>query len=215
MLTVSAVRDDQNQMTHYVALFSDITERKASEAQVWQLAFYDPLTQLPNRRLLNDRLAQAMAQSERNGQYGAVMFLDMDNFKPLNDEHGHGAGDLLLVEVAQRLKCAVRGMDTVARMGGDEFVVLLSELGENLEAARLQALSVAEKMRAALAEPYCLHLPQPTQDAEVLEHNCTASVGVALYWQQTVGADQLLQWADAAMYQAKALGRNRVQLHAA
>ena len=215
MLTISAVRDACHRVTQYVALFSDITERKAMEAQVWQLAFYDPLTQLPNRRLLNDRLAQAMAQSERSAQFGALMFLDLDHFKPLNDEHGHGAGDLLLVEVAERLKRAVRGMDTVARMGGDEFVVLLGELGMEREAASKQACSVAEKMRLSLAEPYRLTLPQPDGSTTQVVHHCTVSMGVTLYWQHAASADQLLQFADAAMYQAKALGRNRVQIHQA
>lgn len=215
MLTISAVRDAQNQVTHYVALFSDITQRKTVEEQVWQLAFYDPLTHLPNRRLLNDRLSQAMEQSERNAQFGALLYLDLDHFKPLNDTHGHGAGDLLLVEVAERLKRAVRGMDTVARMGGDEFVVLLGELGADREVAGTQAQALAEKIRESLAEPYCLNLPRQDGTMALVEHACTASVGLVLYRQHAAPAEQLLQCADAAMYQAKALGRNRVQLHTA
>ncbi len=215
LLTISAVRDAQKNVTQYVALFSDITQRKAMEEQVWQLAFYDPLTQLPNRRLLNDRLSQALAQSERSAQFGAVLFLDLDNFKPLNDEHGHRAGDLLLVEVAERLKRVVRGIDTVARLGGDEFVVVLCELGPEHVAASAQALVIAEKIRTSLAETYQVSLPRHAGPDAVVDHRCTASVGVVLYWQHTVGAEQLLQWADAAMYQAKALGRNRVQIYQA
>ena len=214
MLTISAVRDGDHQVTHYVALFSDISQRKAMEERVWQLAFYDPLTHLPNRRLLSDRLAQALSQSERNAQWGAVLFLDLDNFKSLNDAHGHGAGDLLLIEVAQRLKGAVRGIDTVARMGGDEFVVLLGELGADRDAACAQACRVAEKIRLSLAETYRLRVPQhDAAAASQVEHHCSASVGVAVFGPEDASADQLLQWADAAMYQAKSQGRNRVQLH--
>ena len=215
MLTISAVRGAGSAVLQYVALFSDITRRKTLEAQVQQLAFYDPLTQLPNRRLLSDRLAQALVQSGRSAQWGAVLFLDLDNFKPLNDAHGHGAGDLLLVEVANRLRRAVRGIDTVARIGGDEFVVVVGELGADRESAQTQGLAVAEKIRLSLAEPYHLSVHPSDTPESVVEHHCTASVGLALYGQQHVPADQLLQWADAAMYEAKALGRNRVHLHAA
>ena len=127
-LNITAVTNAEGQVTKYIASFSDITQHKAADDKIKRLAFYDPLTQLPNRRLLNDRLSQAMAASKRSGCYGAVMFLDLDNFKPLNDTHGHEVGDLLLIEVVDRLKSCVREMDTVARFGGDEFVVMLSEL---------------------------------------------------------------------------------------
>jgi len=134
----------------------DITERKKAEEYIRTFAFYDTLTQLPNNRLLNDRLGQAMAASKRSGRYGAVMFLDLDNFKPLNDTHGHDVGDLLLVEAAQRITNCVREMDTVARIGGDEFVVMLSELDMDKELSVARAGVVAEKIRVTLAEPYLL-----------------------------------------------------------
>lgn len=207
------MRGAGNAVIQYVALFSDITERKALEEQVRQLAFHDPLTLLPNRRLLRDRLSQALAQSARNAQFGAVLFMDLDNFKPLNDLYGHGAGDLLLVEVANRLKRAVRGIDTVARIGGDEFVVVLGELGEDRDAASAQALAVAEKIRLSLAETYQINLSQDAASATWVEHQCTASLGLALYGQHDLDAEALLKWADMAMYEAKTRGRNRVQLY--
>jgi len=193
-------------------VFEDITERHQMQQQVRQLAFYDPLTQLPNRRLLTEHLSQAMVACKRNGTYGAMMFLDLDNFKPLNDRHGHEAGDLLLVEVAQRLKNSVRGVDTVARIGGDEFVVMLTDLHVDAEESTSQALAVAEKVRASLAQPYLLLVKPSAEGAGTVEHHCTASIGVALFSQNDTHHERILQRADAAMYQAKEEGRNRVKL---
>jgi len=194
-------------------VFEDITERHQMQQQVRQLAFYDPLTQLPNRRLLTEHLSQAMVACKRNGTYGAMMFLDLDNFKPLNDQHGHEAGDLLLVEVAQRLKNCVRGVDTVARIGGDEFVVMLTDLHVDATESTSQALHVAEKIRASLAQPYLLTVgPSSEASALTVEHHCTASIGVALFSQHDTHHERILQRADAAMYQAKDEGRNRVKL---
>jgi diguanylate cyclase (GGDEF)-like protein/PAS domain S-box-containing protein len=212
-LTISTVRTAQDGVSHYVALFSDITERKVMEDQVRQFAFYDALTSLPNRRLLRDRLQQARALSERYGHYGALMFLDLDNFKALNDRSGHIAGDLLLIEVAERIKRCVRGVDTVARMGGDEFVVLLNELSHDRGDSEMQACAVAEKVRLALAEPYQLTLQREDQPDTVVEHHCTASIGLVLFYRGESSPDNILQSADAAMYQAKARGRNRVEMH--
>jgi diguanylate cyclase (GGDEF)-like protein len=195
------------ELSEVYAIFEDITERKNLETQVKQLAFFDPLTQLPNRRLLNDRLAQALLVSQRSACFGALLVLDLDNFKPLNDQHGHMAGDLLLVEVARRLLDQVRKVDTVARFGGDEFVVILQELGSDAAHSAHQALAIAEKIRAVLAAPYLL---QPTAGAPPLEHHCTASVGLALFGPTTPGPTEVLQQADQAMYQAKNDGRNRV-----
>ncbi|MDO9227473.1 MAG: PAS domain S-box protein [Pseudomonadota bacterium] len=155
-LAITAVKADDGSVTHYVGAQTDISARKAAEAAIKNLAFYDPLTQLPNRRLLNDRLSQAMAASKRSAHYGALMFLDLDNFKPLNDTHGHVVGDALLTEVADRLHHCVRDVDTVARFGGDEFVVLLNELNADKAEATTQARIVAEKIRLSLAQPYRL-----------------------------------------------------------
>lgn len=155
-MTITTVYDDQHRVTNYVAVFRDISNRKRSEQEIHQLAFYDPLTQLPNRRLLMDRLRQAMAASFRNGNYGALLFLDLDHFKGINDTQGHAVGDLLLIEVAQRLQTCVREGDSAARLGGDEFVLLLEDLSAEVNEAANQAESVAEKIRGELGQPYLL-----------------------------------------------------------
>jgi diguanylate cyclase (GGDEF)-like protein/PAS domain S-box-containing protein len=210
MLSISAVRDDAGKTQHYIALFSDVTEHRRQEDQVQQLAFYDPLTQLPNRRLLADRLQQAMAASSRNRNFGAILFIDLDNFKPLNDLHGHGAGDLLLIEVTARLKNCVREIDTVARFGGDEFVVLLNGLDGERQLAIERAIGVAEKIRHQLATPYHINVAHQDQGALYVEHHCSASLGVTLFIGHETAQDDILAHADAAMYQAKEQGRNRV-----
>ncbi|OIP19296.1 MAG: hypothetical protein CO105_01020 [Comamonadaceae bacterium CG_4_9_14_3_um_filter_60_33] len=188
----------------------DITERKKLEHEIRQLAFYDALTQLPNRRLLDDRLKQVLSASKRHGSYSALMFLDLDNFKPLNDSHGHVFGDALLIEVAARLKQCVRETDTVARFGGDEFIVLIPELSLLQTESTKQAMDIAEKIRNTLSAPYSLNR-QPLAIAD-LTHQCTVSVGVVVFMGDRTRAQDLLAWADAAMYQAKAEGRNRVHL---
>lgn len=187
-------------------VMTDITDRIKNEEEIRKLAFYDALTQLPNRRLLNDRLDQAMSASKRSGRFGALMFVDLDNFKPINDRHGHNMGDLLLIEVARRITRCLREMDTVARFGGDEFVVLLGELDVNHEESILLARIVAEKILIALAEVYHLKV----HDKVELEHHCTSSIGVVLFINHETRPDDILKWADMAMYQAKASGRNRV-----
>ena len=184
----------------------NITERKQLENHVRQMAFFDTLTKLPNRRLLDDRLAQAIAASKRSGCYGVLMFLDLDNFKLLNDAHGHAVGDLLLIEAAERLKKCVRAMDTVARFGGDEFVVIIGDLDADKAESVSQAELVARKIRAALAVPYVLKI-QPDGGAEkIVEHQCTASVGLALFSRHEASPENILKWADAAMYRAKEAG---------
>ncbi|MBU0622351.1 MAG: PhnD/SsuA/transferrin family substrate-binding protein [Gammaproteobacteria bacterium] len=180
------------------------------QQQMRHMAFYDMLTLLPNRRLLHDRLGQALAASNRSKRYAALMFLDLDNFKPLNDTHGHEVGDLLLIEVARRLKACVREVDTVARLGGDEFVVLLSELGPRREESAVQAGIVAEKIRAALSEPYRLTIAHEDKSGETVEHHCSASIGVTLFLDHDGRPEDILKLADAAMYRAKELGRNRI-----
>ena len=192
--------------------FYDITERKLMEEEIRQLAFYDSLTSLPNRRLLNDRLSQIMAASRRSGLYGAMMFLDLDNFKLLNDTHGHDVGDLLLIEVAARLKNCVRSMDSVARFGGDEFVVMLSELNSDKLESISQAGHIAEKILASLSEPYLLPI-NPEGGSGLVTHRCTASIGVAVFTDHEANQDDILKWADAAMYQAKNSGRNQIRFY--
>lgn len=175
-----------------------------SEQTVYQLAYTDPLTDLPNRRLFHDRLEHAIAQTQRTRQYLALMFLDMDNFKKLNDTRGHRMGDLLLIEVARRLKANVRASDTLARMGGDEFVVLLGELGENEQSASEQALRIAEKISGALNQPY---------QFDHFIYNCSASIGVTMFCDAGITIEEVHKRADAAMYQAKNAGRNTVRFY--
>jgi len=205
----------QGEVIGYHGISRNITERKRMQDEVRHLAYFDPLTQLPNRRMLNDRLNQTMATSKRSGRFGALMILDLDNFKPLNDQHGHLVGDLLLVEVAHRLLACVREMDTVARFGGDEFVVMLNELDEDKAESYRQALVVAEKIRQTLAAPYVLRVSQENQTPSTVEHHCTASIGVALFVNHDVRPENIIQWADAAMYRAKDAGRNVIRFHAA
>jgi diguanylate cyclase (GGDEF)-like protein/PAS domain S-box-containing protein len=200
-LTISTVIDPEGHITHYVASCSDITEKKAAEAEIHRLAYYDPLTELPNRRLLQDRLGQALAASARNGKNGAILFFDLDNFKALNDTRGHDVGDILLVEAAQRLQAGVRKSDTVARLGGDEFVVMLEGLSSDSEEAAVQATQGAEKIRKSLTQPY---------DLKGNEFHCTASVGVALF-RGREAVKELLKQADLALYQAKNGGRDTLR----
>ncbi len=178
------------------------------------MAFYDPLTGLPNRRLLDDRLAQAVAEIKRSSRHKALMVLDLDKFKILNDTHGHALGDLLLIEATTRMKKCVRAIDTVARFGGDEFVVLLSELDPNKEKATIQAKIVAEKIRTSLASGYKLKANIEGCNNAVVEHNCTTSIGVVVFGKENSTADltseDLFMRADAAMYKAKEAGRNLV-----
>ena len=181
------------------------------EEQIRQFAFYDTLTNLPNRRLLHDRMKQTLAACRRSGFRGALMLLDLDNFKPLNDNHGHAVGDMLLIEAGLRLQNCVRQIDTVARFGGDEFVVMLAQLPEDGAESVALARGIAEKIRATLAVPYRLTIR--TQDgADVyVEHRCSASIGVAMFGAQDLYQEEIVKRADKAMYEAKELGRDAVE----
>jgi diguanylate cyclase (GGDEF)-like protein/PAS domain S-box-containing protein len=214
-LETHAVPMQEYGRTVHLAVTRDITERKKMEEQIHQLAFYDTLTHLPNRRLMVDRLAQNMTTSRRTGRYGALMFLDLDNFKPLNDTHGHVVGDLLLVEVAARLKRCVREMDNVSRFGGDEFVVMLSELDVDKSESILQSRVIAEKIRTALSEPYFLTARNDGLTDTTIQHHCTASIGVTVFINHEASQDDIIKWADLAMYEAKAAGRNQIRFYQA
>ncbi|MBB4013328.1 bifunctional diguanylate cyclase/phosphodiesterase [Niveibacterium umoris] len=214
IVSASSLRDDSGRQVGFIATVKDITDRKAMEEQIRRYAFYDTLTGLPNRRLLDDRLGHAMAASKRSGRFGAAMFIDLDNFKPLNDAHGHGVGDLLLAEAAARLRACTRQMDTVARFGGDEFVVVLKELNGDADASAASAHLVAEKIRGALSTPYRLIKPRERGSDQIIEHRCTASVGIMLFMGQETSASDILKFADQAMYDAKAKGRDAICIHA-
>lgn len=206
-----AVKDSQGQVSRIVVVARDITERKLAEEKIHHLAFYDLLTNLPNRTLMNDRLVQAMAASKRSKRFVALMFIDLDNFKPLNDQHGHAAGDLLLVETARRLSSCVREVDTVSRFGGDEFVVLLGELDADKAKSIAEAGIVAEKIRVVVAEPYVLTTRQSGKAQATVTHHCTVSIGVVLFSNHEFSTDEILKRADLAMYHAKNGGRNRIR----
>jgi diguanylate cyclase (GGDEF)-like protein len=182
-------------------VISDISERKISEAKIEALAFFDSLTQLPNRTLLFDRVQQAMTNSHRYGTFAALLFVDLDQFKSLNDSQGHAAGDQWLRTVAQAITASIRASDTVARLGGDEFVVLLVNLIGDRQAAVAEAAMVSEKIRATVEQ---------AREPGELEHGCSASIGVSLFRGHESSMEDLFKQADRAMYEAKQAGRNRV-----
>lgn len=180
----------------------DITDRKKAEDEIHSLAFFDPLTRLPNRRLMRDRLQHALTSSARHNTHGALLFIDLDNFKTLNDTRGHDIGDLLLIEVAGRLQTCTRTDDTVTRLGGDEFVVVLENLKEDARQAAIEAELVGDKICRTLSQPYTLN---------GFEYHNTCSIGIGLFHDSSLSVDELLKRADTAMYEAKRAGRNSVR----
>lgn len=201
-LTITAVRGADGEVGHYVGTFSDISKRKAAEEEIERLSYFDPLTSLPNRRLLIDRLHQAMSAGERQASHGALLLIDLDHFKTLNDTRGHEVGDQLLVEVAQRLKSSIRTEDTVARLGGDEFVVMLENLGPEAAEAAAQSEAVAAKLLCALNQPFQL---------KGRYHESSSSIGATLFRGMAESVDDLLRHADVALYRAKEGGRATVR----
>ncbi|MCC8998347.1 MAG: EAL domain-containing protein [Candidatus Contendobacter sp.] len=199
--TITPVRDGQGQISHFIAIKQNITERKMAEAEIHNLAYYDALTGLPNRQLFRDRLAQALAAARRSNHWGAVLFVDLDQFKRINDARGHDVGDLLLKQVSERLTGCRRDEDTVARQGGDEFVVLLVNLGTTQSSVIRLATRVAEKIRSTLIEPF--HIGE-------LDYYIGASIGITVFPKAVENVDDLLREADTAMYRAKEAGRNTV-----
>jgi len=201
-ISLTRKNDPSASEPRFIVLSRNVTQRKASEDEINKLAFYDPLTNLPNRRLMVDRLRQALAVSSRSNRFGALQFIDLDNFKTLNDTQGHDMGDLLLQQVAQRLTECMRQGDTVARLGGDEFVVMVEELSEVREEAAAQAEMIGEKILAAIGRPYRLG---------GLDYTITPSIGITLYAGNDQSTDELLKQADMAMYQSKSAGRNTLR----
>jgi len=199
-LDIVPISDASGWYTHWVAVERDITQRKQAESKIQQLAFYDAMTNLPNRQLLLDRLEQHIASSIRTHHAGAVLFIDLDNFKSLNDTHGHDVGDMLLIQAARRIVGCVRETDTVSRLGGDEFVVIVDQLEEDLQLAAVQARAVCEKILLSFEAPFKLNQ---------YVHHTTPSIGVTLFNHESpTSVDELLRRADLAMYKAKSSGRN-------
>lgn len=201
-LSISAIRNPSGELSHFIASFSDISAPREAERKILELAFYDPLTALPNRRLLKDRIQQALASSARSSQYGALLLIDLDHFKTLNDTRGHDVGDQLLVEVAKRLHETLRESDTASRLGGDEFVVLLQNMGQDEIGAALAVEGIAEKLRHVLSQTYILG-----HDVNFI----AASIGISLFHGHDTSSDVLLKQSDLALYEAKNGGRNLIR----
>lgn len=208
-LTITSVKDSNGSITHYVGTFVDIGQRKAAENQLHQLAFYDPLTKLPNRRLLLDRLDIALKGSTRSKRCGAVIFIDIDSFNTLNETQGYDVGDSLLVEVANRLQSVIRQGDTVARLGGDEFVVMTEDFEEEKQILT-QVETIVEKIEAILHLPYRLKFKAGQTEFKDADYSCTASIGITLFGEQIGSVDDILKQADLAMHKAKSSGKNTV-----
>ena len=209
-MTITAVHNTQKELTNFVFTLSDITLKKAAEEQIKNLAFYDPLTKLPNRRLMLDRLEHALSSCGRQKRLGAVLMIDLDNFKTLNDSYGHNIGDKLLRSVATRLESCMRKGDTVSRMGGDEFVVIIEGLDETILLEK-QVETVAKKIITHLSEPYLLTHESNSNKPKAIQYQCSCSIGIALFSEQAVTVDELIKQADTAMYSAKAAGRNTLR----
>ncbi|NOU00554.1 MAG: EAL domain-containing protein [Gallionella sp.] len=199
---ITAVYGDHGAITNYVITFTDLTEQKAAEKEINDLVFFDTLTGLPNRRMLMDRLKHALALGNRSQRQNALLYINLDNFKTLNDTLGHGKGDLLLQQTSVRLKACIRDCDTVARIGGDEFVVMLEGLHKAAAEAEAEAETIAKKILSSLGRPY--HLAETSFQG-------SASLGIALFAEQPETVEDLLKRADLAMYQAKASGRNTLR----
>jgi diguanylate cyclase (GGDEF)-like protein/PAS domain S-box-containing protein len=198
------VRDHEGRPKSIFAVKSDITTRKQAENKILEMAFYDSLTKLPNRRLLVDRLEKALVSSVRSKSYGALLFIDLDNFKILNDTLGHDKGDMLLQEVATRLNVCVREEDTVARLGGDEFVIMIENLDTDIDQASAFAGMIGNKILNELNHTF---------DFDGYQHSSTPSIGIAMFNNQTKSVNELIKQADTAMYQSKAAGRNRLTFY--
>lgn len=207
-MTISPMANELGEISHFVAVKQDISERKKLEKEIYELAFFDPLTHLPNRRMLNEKLSHAMTMSKNTGCYTALMVLDLDNFKTLNDTQGHASGDCLLQEAAHRLRACVGDVGTAARFGGDEFVVVLTELDRDKAISTDLAMRIAEKIRVKFAEPYILTVKHEGQSEVIIEHHCTVSIGVVVFSNHEATIEEVFKWADAAMYEAKRSGQN-------
>ena len=200
-VVINALKDNDNQITHYIASFNDISESKANQQRIHRLAFYDPLTHLPNRRLLLEKIAEVQAECQRSNHFAALLFIDLDHFKRLNDSYGHSYGDELLRQLAKRLTPAVRETDILARPGGDEFILLARLQTKEQHIAAIDAEHIGNKLLQEIRQPFELHQ---------LQYFITASIGIALFNDDSQPIDELMSSADLAMYQSKESGRNQL-----
>jgi diguanylate cyclase (GGDEF)-like protein/PAS domain S-box-containing protein len=203
-LTISSVKNNEGKVTHYVGSFTDITEHKNAQEKILNLAFYDQLTGLPNRRLILERLEHSLAMSSQNSQYGAILYLDLDHFKTINDTQGHDCGDEVLQEIARRIQATVRHEDNIARIGGDEFVVLLENISDDPERATVHTRTVGKKLLEIMAKPYLVRGKQ---------FPGSVSIGACIFYHTREGVHELLKRADMAMYDAKKAGRNTLRFY--
>ena len=205
--------DNNGNVIGYHGITREITKRKELQEKIEQLAYCDTLTKLPNRRSLDEKMSFIMATSERSQKYCALVFIDLDNFKPLNDTYGHNVGDLLLIEVANRLKNSIRKLDAVARIGGDEFVIILDEFDEDKEISKENIFKVVEKIRIHLAQVYKFNIKNEDNENITIEHNCTASIGICMFKGEEESSINIFKRADLAMYEAKESGRNTIKFY--
>ncbi len=213
LCSLSPIKNGQGQVVGLSTVGHDVSEQVRLEQQIRQMSFYDPLTNLANRRLLDERISREFVANRRNGCHGALIYIDLDNFKTVNDAYGRNVGDALLVKVSIRLKTCVREMDTVSRVGGDEFAVLITGLEKDPAIVREHIGAIAEKIRDLLAEPYGLDVVQTDQSILSLQHHCSVSIGVVMFSGDQKSNEELLNQADQAMYKAKEAGRNTVQYY--
>lgn len=203
--------DENGNIIGYHGITREITERKKLQEKIEQLAYCDTLTKLPNRRSLEDKINFIMSKSERSQKYCALVFIDLDNFKPLNDTYGHNVGDILLIEVANRLKSSIRKLDAVARIGGDEFVIVLDEFDEDIKTSKENIFKVVEKIRINLAQPYKFSIINEDKENIDIVHHCTASIGICMFKGEQESSINIFKCADSAMYEAKESGRNTIK----
>lgn len=205
--------DANGNIIGYHGITRESTKRRELQEKIEQLAYCDTLTKLPNRRSLDDKMSFIMSKSERSQKYCALVFIDLDNFKPLNDTYGHNVGDLLLIEVANRLKNSIRKLDAVARIGGDEFVIVLDEFDENKDISKENIFNVVEKIRIYIAQPYKFSIINEENTHIDIEHNCTASIGICIFKGEEESYINIFKCADLAMYEAKESGRNIIKFY--
>ncbi|MDD2887131.1 MAG: diguanylate cyclase [Aliarcobacter sp.] len=203
--------DENGNIIGYHGITREITERKKLQEKIEQLAYCDTLTKLPNRRSLEDKINFIMSKSERSQKYCALVFIDLDNFKPLNDTYGHNVGDILLIEVANRLKSSIRKLDAVARIGGDEFVIVLDEFDEDIKTSKENIFKVVEKIRIYIAQPYKFSIINEDKENIDIEHHCTASIGICMFKGEQESSINIFKCADSAMYESKESGRNTIK----